>query len=118
MILEFKDLRVECILGMLPHEREIEQQVVVDVELTLARPPASDQEPGVDTRDVRRIVHDVLLAGKFRLQETAVQEMATRLIDLGDVKSVWVRTRKPSAFPDGIVGCQFRLEAGPASPPE
>lgn len=111
MKLEFSNVEVDCILGILPHEREQEQTVLVDLSVHIepARIPQNDRDPPLDTRTVNDLVHSTLVEGRFHLQETAVQRLGEALMALPPVAGVWVRTSKPEAFMRGLVRCSLRL---------
>jgi 7,8-dihydroneopterin aldolase/epimerase/oxygenase len=98
-----KDLRVECIVGIYPHERVQLQTVLVDIELDydFAAPAGSDAiADAVDYDLVASSVTELLQAGRFQLIETmAARAAALLLARLPVVTAVRLEIRKPAAVP-------------------
>lgn len=101
--LRIADLRVECIVGILPGERVREQTLLVDVELELPLDEAArsgDLERSCDYSRAARQVAELLVHRRYRLIETAAQELCAALLLLYPVlESVGLRLRKPQALP-------------------
>lgn len=108
-----KDLRVDCIVGIYPHERAATQTVMLDIELDydFAAPAASDAiADAVDYDGVAAGVTALLQARRFQLIETMAEQTAALLLAQVPVATaVRVEVRKPAAVP--AAACSFvRLE--------
>ena len=69
-------LRLECILGDLPHERTFPQELFLDLELTCDELPATRTDALADTVDyvaVAERVRTALIAARCRMIERAAQ---------------------------------------------
>lgn len=98
-----KQLRVDCIVGVYPHEREQPQSVFLDIGLDYDFAPAavSDAIPdAVDYDDVAASVTALIQARRFRLIETMAEATAAMLLDrVPTVQAVRLEIRKPAAVP-------------------
>lgn len=102
-----QNLKIDCIIGVLPHERIIPQQVVADVEMNLDLTAAGETGELARTVDyalTARQVSFILETAKFELLETAALAICTWIAapvpsaHLYSVESVEVRLRKPAAL--------------------
>ena len=108
-----EQLRVDCIVGIYPHERSTVQTVLLDIELdyNFAPPAASDAIPdAVDYDGVASSVTALLQDKKFQLLEAMAEHAAAMLLSLDSrVQAVRITIRKPAAVP--AASCSFvRLE--------
>lgn len=108
-----KNLRVDCIVGIHPHERAATQTVRLDVELDydFAAAAASDAiGDAVDYTAVAAAVTELLQSSRFQLIETLAERTAALLLaQLPGVSVVRLEVRKPAAVP--AADCSFvRLE--------
>ena len=98
-----RQLRIDCIVGIYPHERSETQPVFLDIELDydFARAAASDAIPdAVDYDDVAASVTALAQAGRFQLIETMAEATAAMLLDrVAAVQVVRLEIRKPAAVP-------------------
>ena len=96
-------LRVECIVGIYPHERERAQPLLVDVEVDydFAAAAASDAIPdAVDYDDIGASVTALATERRFHLIETLAEEAAAMLLDrVRRASAVRLTIRKPDAVP-------------------
>ncbi len=98
------NLRVECIVGIHPHEREQTQLVCLDVELDsdFSQVAISDAiNHAIDYTAVATMVTTLLQDRRFQLLEAMVEEVAAMLLS-HDVRitAVRVEIRKPAAVPE------------------
>ena len=104
-----KDLRVDCIIGIHPHERAATQAVLLDIELDydIAGPAASDAiADAVDYDDVAARITSLLRASGFQLIETMAERAAALLLaDVPVATAVRIEVRKPAAVP--AAACAF-----------
>ena len=96
-------LRVDCIVGVYPHEREHAQTVFLDIALDYDFTPAakSDAIPdAVDYDDVAASVTALLQTRRFQLIETMAEATAAMLLDrVPMIRTVRLEIRKPAAVP-------------------
>jgi dihydroneopterin aldolase len=102
-------LRVECIVGIHPHEREVRQSVFFDIGLDYDFAPATSVDAIGDAVDYTRAASAVTeLAGRreFQLIETMAEETAAMLFEqFPQARRVRVEIRKPAAVPAAV--CAF-----------
>lgn len=98
-----RDLRIDCIVGIYPHERAQTQTVFLDLELDydFAPPAASDAIPdAVDYDGVVAMVTALIQAGRFQLIEAMAEATAAMLLEsVPAVDAVRLEIRKPAAVP-------------------
>lgn len=103
------NLRVDCIVGIYPHEREQAQTVFLDIELDydFAPPAASDAiADAVDYDGVAAGVTELLQAERFQLIETMAERAASLLLARVPVATaVRIEVRKPAAV--AAAACSF-----------
>lgn len=86
--------------GVLPQERELGQQFVVDVELQLdLRMAGESDDPNktVSYADVYEVVRRVVTGSPKKLIETVAEQIAAILLQQFNVQQVLVRVKKPAA---------------------
>lgn len=97
------NLRVDCIVGIHPHEREHPQSVFLDVELDsdFANAAVSDAiDDAIDYTAVATMVTDRLQTRKFQLLEAMVEDVAAMLLAHdARISAVRLEIRKPAAVP-------------------
>jgi 7,8-dihydroneopterin aldolase/epimerase/oxygenase len=102
-------LRVECIVGIHPHEREATQSVMLDIEMDydFAAAAAADTiDEAVDYAGAARLVTELAVGRGFQLIETMAEETAAMLLArFPTVRRVRVEIRKPAAVP--AAACAF-----------
>jgi len=104
-----KNLQVDCIIGIYPHERAATQTVLLDIELDydFAAPAASDAiADAVDYDGIAASVTALLQSGRFQLIETMVEKAAALLLaEVAVATAVRIEVRKPAAVP--AAACSF-----------
>jgi 7,8-dihydroneopterin aldolase/epimerase/oxygenase len=104
-----KDLRVECIIGIYPHERAATQTVLLDIELDydFAAPSASDAiADAVDYDGIAASVTALLQERGFQLIEAMAEHAAAMLLArVPAAHAVRIEVRKPAAVP--AAACSF-----------
>jgi dihydroneopterin aldolase len=104
-----KGLRIECIVGILAHERQAAQTVIVDIELDYDFAAAAGSEAvgdAVDYAAVAASVTDLVRRRAFQLIETMAEEAAAMLLaQLTRVRTVRLEIRKPAAV--DAASCSF-----------
>ena len=95
-----KGLRIEAILGILPHERTEKQPVVVDLEYavdTASAVASGDIGDTVSYADVADSVTTWIVEGEYELVETLAAEVAERLQSTYGIRWLRLRVGKPTA---------------------
>jgi 7,8-dihydroneopterin aldolase/epimerase/oxygenase len=104
-----RQLRIDCIVGIYPHERAQTQTVFFDIELDYDFAPAaaSDAIPdAVDYDDVTASVTALVQTKRFQLIETMAESAAAMLLDrIPALRAVRLEIRKPAAVP--AADCSF-----------
>lgn len=102
-------LRVECLVGIHPYEREVPQAVILDIELDYDFAAAAAAEAIDDAVDYTRaasLVTELAERRQFQLIETMAEEAAALLLaQFVQVRRVRLEVRKPAAVP--AAACAF-----------
>lgn len=112
-VIRISDVRVDCVIGIYPFERQKTQPLVVEVDLWLDLRPATISERIEDTVDyakVRDDVTDLLVQGRFQLIETAAARIAAHLLMPGPgprIERVRVRVAKPEAIAPALAAVEI-----------
>lgn len=97
-----RELAIDCIVGVYPHERDTPQRILVDVEFedSYAGDPMQDDVAGrVDYAAVAGVIETCAVDGRFQLIEVLAQAAAARVLDRFAVRRVRINVRKPGALP-------------------
>ena len=98
-----ENLRVDCIIGIHPHERINEQPLVISLRFPWDFAAAAASESVADTVDygqVARAVRSFVVQGRFELLETLARRLAEHVLQSFGVAWVRLQVRKPGAVPD------------------
>jgi dihydroneopterin aldolase len=97
------NLRIDCIVGIHPHERENPQAVFLDIEIDydFAAAAASDAIPdAVDYDQMARMVTELIQSRRFQLIEAMAEGVAAMLLEtMPVIERVRLEIRKPAAVP-------------------
>ncbi len=114
--LVIEGLEIDCIVGVLPHEREHTQLLRVDLAVTRGLALAGRSGRITDTVDYARIADEVaalLRFRRYRLLENAAEELAAMILGLHEgSESVDLRLTKPEAI-SGARGAGVKIERRP-----
>lgn len=98
-----RQLQVDCIVGIYPHERAHEQAVLIDVEIDYDFAPAARSDAVADVVDYDAVVSSLtglIRERQFQLIETMAEASAALLLERIPVAAVVrVEIRKPAAVP-------------------
>jgi dihydroneopterin aldolase len=106
-----RDLEIDCVIGVLPHERNAPQRIVLNLRLACDLTRAGSSDKLADTIDY------AVLAGKIRalvagstcqLIEALAQQVAQLCLAVPAVHGVTVTLDKPGALP-GARGAAVEL---------
>lgn len=104
-------LRVECIVGDLPHERTFPQELFLDMALVCDLAPAGKSDQLADTVNYVAVIDAVrqtLISAKCQMIECAAQLAADAAFAVDPrVLEVEVTVRKPHALPGVVAGVQI-----------
>lgn len=107
-------LRVECIVGDLPHERTFPQELYLDLELFCDLAPAAQSDALVDTVnyvEVAEAVRAALVEAKCQMVERAANlAIQTAFAVDARIHKVNVTLRKPHALPGVVAGVRMSRE--------
>ena len=106
-------LPVTCVIGVHPHERSSQQQLLISITLDLDVSSAAADDSLEQTLDyvaVADTVERIATEGRFQLVETLAERIADALL-MPPVSGVGVDVQKPSALPaTREVGVRIRRE--------
>ena len=98
-----RQLQVDCIVGIHPHEREREQPVLLDIEIDYDFSAAAASDALGDAADYDAVVSSItqlIQDRQFFLIETMAEVAAAMLLDrLPEAQIVRLEIRKPAAVP-------------------
>ena len=93
-------LKVACIIGCNPEEREKEQELFIDMRLTVPLPSADVLAKTVDYGSVALLAAHCAKEGRFYLIERLAMAVAQGVLQQFPlVQDVWVKIVKPKAVP-------------------
>ncbi len=98
-----RDLRIRCVVGVLPRERTTPQDLLVSLEVGADLAPAARSgslEHTLDYAELARQTRELVVAGRFRLLETMAEEVARHVLRQPRARAVRVTVRKPAAVPE------------------
>jgi dihydroneopterin aldolase len=95
------NLRIDCIIGVYPHERTTPQPLFLDVEVDYDFGPASRSDAIDDALDydlLARALKDLAVEREFQLLEAFAEAAAGLCLErFGSVEAVRITVRKPNA---------------------
>lgn len=112
--IELQGLSVSCVLGVHPHERDVEQPVRVDIRMGLDLVPAGRSASIGDTIDYDQAATKVaalLRFRRYRLLENAAHEVAAMLFGAYPaLQDLELRLAKPAALPGRVRSPAVQIE--------
>ena len=105
----------DAIIGILPHEREAEQPLVVDLvlEVDSVAPAAAAEhiDTTVDYAAVSHRVIEIAREGRFQLVETLAETACAELLAAFPIRRITFRVMKPEALAEAAgVGVEITRE--------
>ena len=101
--IKFKQLSFPVSLGILPHEREGPQQLLIDLEIELnphMPDPDEDVEKILNYDDIRTRIIELAQARHYNLLESLARELLGVFADEADVLHVRLSVQKPDVYAD------------------
>lgn len=112
-LVAIRELAVDCVVGVYPHERDTPQPLVLDVEMQLDTEAAAMKERlsrSVDYHAISRQIVFLLQSCRFRLIETAAHVLARYLLAppaagerRAQIDALKLRLTKPGALGGGAI---------------
>lgn len=100
-VIGFENYRIKCLIGIEPHERINEQEILVDIKVEadcyLAIKTESIQKT-IDYRQLAEICKDRAHQGRYQLIETYASEVLEEVMKQFKLKRAWIRVKKPAAL--------------------
>ena len=96
-----RELRIQCIVGVLPAERDTPQEVLVSLEVgtDVARAARSGElDHTIDYAALAEQARALVVAGRYRLLETMAEDLARCALQSELAAEVRVTIRKPAAI--------------------
>ncbi|MCX7017324.1 MAG: dihydroneopterin aldolase [Candidatus Sumerlaeota bacterium] len=101
--ISLRDLRIICVIGVNPKERESPQALLVDVDLDLDFAEAAETDDVGATANYSEVaarLEELAVDGQFHLLETLAEEAAGMLFEYyAALEALRLTVRKPSAVP-------------------
>ena len=100
-LIYIKDLRLQTIIGIFGWEREVRQEVSIDLEMTFDCKRAAKTDAIEDTIDYKKITKGIIKfveESKFQLQETLAESIADLVKNEYKIDSLKLRVSKPGAL--------------------
>ena len=100
-LIYIKDLRLQTIIGIFGWEREVRQEVSIDLEMTFDCKRAAKTDAIEDTIDYKKITKGIIKfveKSEFQLQETLAEGIADLVKNQYKVDSLKLRVSKPGAL--------------------
>ena len=100
-LIYLKDLRVQTIIGIFGWEREVRQEVSIDLEMRFDCKRAAKTDAIEDTIDYKKITKGIIKfveESEFQLQETLAEGIADLVKNEYKVDSLKLRVSKPGAL--------------------
>lgn len=99
MNIGFKDLRIMCIIGVNPDERQLQQEIFVDLKAEIDYNGQNSLESTVDYTALAALCEGVAVNGKYLLLEKYANDLAEQLKTRFPLRKLWLRVKKPQALP-------------------
>lgn len=98
-----KHLKVDCIVGILPHERVTKQELIADIEMEhdlKACAKSGDLSLSINYAETAKLVSDYIQERKAELLETLAEELCELILKSFKPKSVTLTLAKTAAVPN------------------
>src|SRR5688500_11768069 len=97
----FDQYKLDCIIGVYPHERQTKQTIFVDLQVEADFSKCSKSDDIADTVNYEQLAElciHLAESGKFALLETFACEILKSIFLKFNVTWAWVRIKKPQAL--------------------
>jgi 7,8-dihydroneopterin aldolase/epimerase/oxygenase len=102
----FTDLKIHCSIGILPHEREKVQEIIISLKIQfyIDEPMQDDLCSTIDYSILAQICQEAAVSKHHELLETLGCEILDRLFDQFSAAYGWIRIEKPAAIATALCG--------------
>ncbi len=100
-VIYIKDLRVHTIIGLYGWEREVRQEVSIDLEIPIDGRAAAAKDAVEDSIDYKAVTKDIIKFvedSSFQLQESLAEGIIQLLKKNHGISSLKIRLSKPGAL--------------------
>ena len=100
-LIGIEHLRIRCIIGVNPEERESEQDIYVDLKVQADFTKCSVSDSIRDTVNyihLKDVCERLAQTKRYRLMETFACEIVNQLLKEFDIQWAWIRVKKPQAI--------------------
>lgn len=100
-VVGFENYRIDCVIGIEPHERITEQTILVDLKVEVDCSLAISSESIHDTMDYMLLAFlckEMAQQGGYQLMETYISDVLEKIVNRFDLHWAWMRVKKPSAL--------------------
>jgi len=101
--IKFNQLSFPVSIGVLPHEREGPQRLLIDLEIELRRDlpdPREDLAKVLNYNSIRTRIIELAQARHYNLLESLARELLTIFEDEAAIASTRLSVQKPDVYPD------------------
>ena len=101
-----KELKINAVIGTLPHERVNRQQIIVDVSFEYDAVKAAETDDlscSVDYSAVEKAIVDTVEKSSFYLLEALARQIALTVLSFAGVSKVEITIHKPAASAFGAL---------------
>ncbi len=101
--IKFNQLSFPVSIGVLPHEREGPQRLLIDLEIELRRDlpdPREDLAKVLNYNSIRTRIIELAQARHYNLLESLARELLTIFEDEADIASTRLSVQKPDVYAD------------------
>ena len=102
--INIEDLAFDCIIGILPHEREKAQKVIINISFEYFY--KDDGSNFIDYSIVVSMVEQYMIENKFKLIEDAILYIRKKLKSEFDMKNLKIKISKPNILPNCVVSVE------------
>lgn len=96
------DLRVICVIGCMPHEKLVVQEILFDIEVTpndAERPEGDKLRETVNYFNIRDHAEKLAKKNTYHLIESLAHDLCDLLMNKMEISTVKVTIKKPSGIP-------------------
>lgn len=115
----FEELRVQCLVGVYPHERVSEQTLIIDLKVEGDLSGCIKSDSLHDALDYAKLVDlckKVANENRFHLIEAYAHAILEEVLAQFSASTAWIKIRKPGALPEAkcafveLERCRFLSE--------
>ena len=99
----FKNLVVQCLIGINPNEQDHEQELLIDLKIESDFTHSANSDSIIDTisyDDLAQICTEIAKSKRHHLMETLANHILQRITTDFNIAWAWIRIKKPKALKD------------------